>query len=94
LGVLHKGHLGWRRRRHIGTDVGVVGIGVSKDGMTLGHQGFGQELPVVAEANNADFEVVDVVEVGYPQLQFVRHLLGSYLKGLTTKRKAYDGGEF
>ena len=39
----------------------MVRTGLRKDGMTLGHKGFGQELHIVAEANSADFEVVDVV---------------------------------
>ena len=50
--------------------MGVVRTRLRKDGMTI----TAEELHIVAEANNADFEVVDVVEVGYAELQFVRHV--------------------
>lgn len=37
---------------------GVVGAGVDEDGMALADEGFGQELPEVAEADDGNFEVV------------------------------------
>ena len=50
--------------------MGVVRTRLRKDGMTV----TAEELHIVAKANNADFEGVDVVEVGYAKLQFVRHV--------------------
>lgn len=77
--------------------VGVVGARVGEDGVALADEGFGQELPEVAEADDGDFEVLVALEMGGRQLRFVVVGLGgvegSHPESAAPKREGGGGFE-
>lgn len=76
--------------------VGVVGARVGEDSVALADQGFGQELPEVAEADDGDFEVMGALEMGGRHLRFVvvglSGVEGSHAEGSAAPDREGSGG--